>query len=561
MAFDPDHPTFYGACLQVDNARLVAGVEEHDATRPMADVIRYQFNDTDWAGFQPGARAVIGFYPERGLLTLDDEVEFFAVVELRDDSTGSIRLSAGVDPSWNLTDPSLATEPLGTHSAVGAFTAGGRSRVVVPVSSYTGAMIYAGEVQPILLFEALDGLPKIMQVRVRMWPTSGVGGAWEDDPDYTIEDLTPRFIVSQGSADMASAEVAPRQELGSSGPERHQPGPGTWGGIDDMGDTADAFSQMIAHLHTYGIPRYQAFISGGTALDGTVNGSFTFNWTQHAIGTPSHDWTGRYTSGMVIIAADPVTAFSRNAGLAYDDPDRVPGEAASGVRDGLSGGTLLSKFSGWTAYPELSDAGSANDRQVGVRTVILGGEPAWTETESTVDSNGAAVRYYLTKYGLDGANSGPPAPTATHVFLPDAPVVAVEVNGTTAGAMSSYEFGSMIGDAVAGGNRGVDYTPTRALQRYENVQFFNPAAMKKARKPRFYVTYTEVDDDPRDVSHVVGIGKPADDLSIFRVPTPLGTLRELRPGEKVSDVSVAYPLKVKLEDGSWTVVAGMTPDA
>ena len=93
--------------------------------------------------------------------------------------------------------------------------------------------------------------------------------------------------------------------------------------------------------------------------------------------------------------------------------------------------------------------------------------------------------------------------------------MAVEVNGTTAGAKSSYEFGSMIGDAVAVGNRGVDYTPTRALQRYENVQFFNPAAMKKVRKPRFYVTYTEVDDDPRDVSHVVGIGKPTDDLSIF----------------------------------------------
>jgi len=81
------------------------------------------------------------------------------------------------------------------------------------------------------------------------------------------------------------------------------------------------------------------------------------------------------------------------------------------------------------------------------------------------------------------------------------------------------------------------------------------------RRPRFYVTYTEVENDPREVSHVVGIGKPAADKSIFRVPTPLGTLRELRPGEKVSDVSVAYPLKVKLEDGSWTVVAGMTPDA
>lgn len=552
MAFDPNNPTFYGSCLQVDFARVITGVERHTGPGETGDALRYLYNDTDHAWFEPGDRALIGFYPEPGLLTPADAVEFHLVVELRGDSTGTLRLSAGVDPNFELTDPTLASEPLGT------FSANGVSQIVVPVSSWTGAMIYGGQVEPFILLEALDGLPRIMQTRVRMWPVGGVTGTWESDPDYVIEDVEPRFLVSDGAASISGGSNEP-QSLGSPGPRSSNAGPGTWGGFDDMGDTGAAFQEMVGFLTAHGIPAYQSFQSLRTVGGGLIRGTFDFMWTLQRVSTepPTHDWTGSFGSGMVLILADPVAATGRQNGPIYADPDRVPGEDAAMVRNGRTGGTLDSVFVSWATQPQLLPTGGRNGDYIGVRTFALGSD-TWDATESV-----GSVDYYFTENGLEAAaGPRPDPPDTTVVPLPDIPLVGIEVNGTCAPPFDSLEFGqgaSLV--AVASGARTVDFNGVRAIHRYEDVQWYNPGGVAKpSRKPRFYVTYTEVDEHPVDVSHVVGIGKPADDLSIFRVPTPLGTLRELRHGEAVSDVSVAYPLKVKLEDGSWTVVAGMTPD-
>lgn len=558
MPFDPDSPTFYGEAYPVEIGRDITGSAIVTKASGLVDgqAVTYLFDDDYTQTADAGDSILFGVYPERFYLEADSDVAFSVVVELAAGSTGTFRLSVGVDPAFELTSETLCTETLGTFTAA-------PGRVAAPVAAaWTAAMIVDGSQQPLIFVEVLTGSVVIRQIRVRAWPPDGPAGAWAADPDFETE-AAPRFAQSGGVIEVNAATETP-QAYQSGGPQAYVAGPGTYGGFDDFGDSEGSFADMVEALAGEPFPTYQAF-DYGTHYDGFITGDYDYTWALHE-GTPAHDWKGSYHLGMVLLMFQPITYSFRQAGMTYNDPDRIPWENAAAVRDATTGGTLQSDFGGWAVNPTIT-AGETDYGHIGMRVFSLD-EPGW-------DQQGVAVisgRFYQFYYDSSGLSSGigtAPGPDAGEVSLPDSAVVGIEIAprmvDEVPGSFEDFTYESVVGvGSVSHSSRSVTYAVTRARHVIDNVQFFDPAlAPAPESDPRFYVK------DLAGVMRPVGFGKPSTETAVFHVPTAQGRYRDLTTAEYVtygpeSRPPGGYPLKVKRRDTVgepwWDHVAWLVPD-
>lgn len=492
---------WYGESYRLDGGTVLSGGID-------LSMWRYHFDNTS-AVLGGGDEVIVGAYADSNDLAafaaFDQPIVARWVFEVA--SAGSVAVRAGFDPSWTYTDPLLATQDLGTLTATGPSTL-----VSDPIDGITLASLAAQDV-PVIAHLSGDGID-IMQVKLRVWPAAGVSGAWVRGPNWRRQDTdVDRWYAAhnEGTLQMPTFEQA-------------------W---DKQRELVTNWSNVVGVQYTRN--------PGGSS---SVSAFFyVFDNQLTAPFTPS----GSAGVQIAVVVANPGGPSLPPPLTGGIDPNEVGQEELSRIRsyllDGVTYGPAVTKFDGWDDAAVIT-----TERETWLSGEALpAGNPKFTPDPT--DPTLMLGRFYFVKSWLRTTGSKRLAllgngKTMAFSVMGDAywPPAPEADTFTTAGATLS------------------DLLPF--FTRIENYSYYDPAATATpTRKPRFYVTFTEVDDDPRDVSHVVGIGKPANDTSIFRVPTPLGTLRELRPGEKVSDVSVAYPLKVKLEDGSWTVVAGMTPDA
>lgn len=528
MPFDPDNPTFYGESLPVEIGRDVTGTAiatKYTGTRGEGVAVTYLYDDQATQTADAGDSILFGVYPDWTYLQADDEAEFTVVVELAAGSSGTFRLSAGVDPDWNLTSETLCTEVLGT------FTASGPGRVLAPIhEAYTVPIILNGhDFEPLLFLEVLTGTVVIRQIRVRMWPPGGASGAWVDAAPFTKE-YSPTFMKSGGVLAVDDATETP-QALGTGGPQAYLLGPGLWGGFDDYGDTVAAFSEMTHALSGEPIPTYQAFDdSTSDFYDHSATGKFGYYWTLKSLGSPGHDWSGGYNFGLAILAFRPIRQVYVDGQLSFYDPDRIKWEDSAAVRDGVTGGTLLSDFGGWTVLPEIT-AGTGNAAYIGARAFALGTEPPWDE-QSSGFGGGAFNWAYFYADGVPRGAVTAPGPEAGTFPIPDSPVVGIEVAPLfIQDPPDNYDgltFDSAIGSgSYALGDRTVGYGSTKALHLYDNVQYFDPSLTPVPERPdpRFFVRTLSLRWAP------VGFGKPPEETTVFHVQTPEGLYRDLTTAE------------------------------
>lgn len=477
---------FYGEALPIAWARdetgnaIATGSSDPGDTNGTA--LTYFWNDNHTLTASAGDSFLCEVYPDYIYLTPSTPTVFTLVVELAAGSSGTFRVKSGSDPAWNLTSPALATNDCGT------FTAAGAGRVLVPIANYTTSLIYDFAEEPLLFIEVLTGTVVIKQLRVRMWPPTGPLGNWASDPDFTYDDTQPAWTYVSGEGEV---EVNPNPEnvqniIDGWGPEEHITGPGAWGGWTDTSDGPHnpPFLSMVAAMRDAVMPTYQYFRRRATGGATSIAGSYGYSWLLKQIVDPSHEWSGRYTSQCVMYLFEPLSQNGRDAGLTYNDPDRVPWDDAAGFRDGTSKGTVYSKFDSWIGTdPTLSattgsDTASTIAASVAVNITALTEKPvfdatnvpAFGVTDYMWNSGTAAGSGVGTVYGT-GSQS---------IALPDQPYLKVEISPiflTTAPTDFStfnYNFAVGVGSTTAG-SRTFTFTGVKPRHLYNDLEYFDPS--------------------------------------------------------------------------------------
>ena len=170
--------TWYGESYQLDWGTILAGAD---------------FDLTDWRKHfdaathtvSAGDDVIIGSYADpndySAFVTYDQPVVARWVLEVAGGS-GTIHLSSGLDPDFNYDNPALATQDLGS------FTITGPTQIVSDPLPVDHAFLAAQDVALIVRIQGVSGSVEVAQVKLRVWPTTGAGGAWVSGTDWVRTD-------------------------------------------------------------------------------------------------------------------------------------------------------------------------------------------------------------------------------------------------------------------------------------------------------------------------------------------------------------------------------------
>lgn len=169
---------FAGVAVVLDAANPIVGPRPADhfplAYRGDGPPVTFHAGDQFLTGFTP-------YTPEE----FDDAsvVEAFFTIEHLSGSA-TIRLHAGWDPDFDVTNAALATASMGDHLLAGD----GITAVQVPIFDLARFVSYDDEL--VVLVEVLTGSIEVRQIRLRVWPPGGPAGAWVTMPGFEHEYAT-----------------------------------------------------------------------------------------------------------------------------------------------------------------------------------------------------------------------------------------------------------------------------------------------------------------------------------------------------------------------------------
>jgi hypothetical protein len=169
---------WYGESYSLDWGKVIAG----SAWTDIYDV-RLHYYKPDHHVFAAGDSVIIGSYADpddwNAFVAYAEPIETRWVIEVRGGS-GTLRLHAGVDPNWDYDNTALATQDLGV------FAVAGPSTIVSPPLTVVDHSGLAAQNDAVIVWvECLTGSVDVKQVKMRVWPTAGVAGAWVDGPTWT----------------------------------------------------------------------------------------------------------------------------------------------------------------------------------------------------------------------------------------------------------------------------------------------------------------------------------------------------------------------------------------
>jgi len=486
--------TWYGESYRLDWGTILAGAD--------FDLTDWRLHfDTATHAVSTGDDVIIGAYADpdnfTAFATYDQPVVARWVLEVAGGS-GTVHLSAGLDPDFNYDNPALATQDLGS------FTVAGPTQIVsLPLEGVDHAMLAAQDVALIVRIEGTSGTVDVAQVKLRVWPSAGAGGAWVSGTDWVRTDAdVDRWYAS----------------LDDSTPQ-----------LPTYADAWDALRTVVTTLN--GRPN----ISYSNDPGGESVRSFFYVFDN--VGTAPFTPSGSVGASIAVLAprpGDPRPEPSINYGI---DPNEVWSETRSYIR-ATGGGDAVSEFVTWAPEATLT----VSNTHVG--SVDLGPNTGL----------GPHPTNFLWRMG--------PFYHPSSFVLRDGAVPLSELGGQNLAlavmADGYYTVPSTDSFTFTGGSLS-SYLPYQV--RIANYEWFDPAAISK--QPRFYVK--NLDETMRPV----GDGKPATELSVFRVPTAQGWFRDLTTAEYAiygPDVRPpgGYPLKVKRLDSAgdvwWDQVGWMVPD-
>lgn len=182
--------TFAGESMRLDWANAITGTITADG-----DPMRYRAGSDTLAA---GSSFIAGFY-DYTLVTADDDVQASVVLVLGSATAGSVRASYGVDPDFTLDDPSVATQPLGTHAVTG------ETELVLPVTSFDLSGLLAYDHEQAVFVEVLTGSVEFAQVKIRLWPPGGISGAWVPGETLSVESALNRWAASNAASGFSTS--------------------------------------------------------------------------------------------------------------------------------------------------------------------------------------------------------------------------------------------------------------------------------------------------------------------------------------------------------------------
>ncbi|GAB3889227.1 hypothetical protein [Terrabacter terrigena] len=417
--------------------------------------------------------------------------------------SGTVELASGIDPTWNASNPTSATEALGAYAVTGPTTL-----VSAPVTGITHAMLVAGDDLPVVRVDCVSGALQVKQVKLRVWPAQGAGGAWVTTaaPGWDLVNSGGVAIWNGTSLGYESPQVPTLEEAWS------------------LGKTGLAAAE--------GPTEWQFATDGSAQMHFNVSGNFTSEPFQPFA-------AGNY--GLAVLAANPrvITDVQPGSGVtAGVDPHEHQYEKTSTVR-AVGGGPLIAEFTSW------GGATAHIDGPGGLAVEALPGRPPFVPVGGFYGGvdfrlpTGAAITQF---------------PAAGEMRLPDAPFLLLS-------AFAPLWFTAPTEDTFSTVFAGFTRPdPHLAVPAYE---WFDPAAVPAPElEPRFFVKAGEGDWCP------VGFGKPDTETRIFRVPSG-GRWRDLTAAEYAvhgpdNRPPGGMPLKVKRLDESgvawWDHVAWLVPD-
>lgn len=341
------------------------------------------------------------------------------VVEVGPGSAGSLSCTSGLDPTWDGTDPGYATEAAGTKTATGAAT------LVFPQTVITKDALLAFDAAPLARFECVTGSVDVQQVKLRVWPAGGAGGAWTTGNPYEVTRTA-----------LAKSSIGVRYVSGN-----HPGDPvAAWGetraGIDGMvGD--DAYwedSQAAAG-------RFGVFVDTGSLSGYFGEAAFTTNIVYDRAGT-----VNRFS-------------FPMDVGV---DPRETRYEPTGSVRaSGVAGTQAQEQWTGWTAGSKIAAGGGGSAR---IASEALSARPVFAPDGSApfiLPTSGQTID--------SGAGIAPPAaPVFAYTVIPDnyLSFQGVAADSEQAGLTAGFSYVALVSD----------------------YEFYDPAAVPVPElSPRFFV--------------------------------------------------------------------------
>jgi hypothetical protein len=455
-----------------------------------------------------------------------DPIEVRWVIEVLSGS-GTLELSAGLDPDWAFENPGLATQTLGTLTAAGAGTL-----VSAPVTVVDHAELIAQTSAVIARIQCTSGSIDVAQVKLRVWPTAGVAGAW----------------VPAGDGTAVNAAVRRWNDLGV--PDSNETGllvenindPASYPDPDGAEDVAlDAQLLAIDDL---------ASKVGATANFGSVTTAHTGEIAASQNGTGALLYVvfaspnQYYYTGEAYIRSNPGIIKADIANAVPDvvtngiDPHEHRYETEAYVRP-AGGGPLVPEFGGWTTAAVEVTFSTSDPTAWATGPAVLQQHDIDPDFEPTIDPVlGYSQMPYQVYTGGAQTDIPPGGEFETQVVqtVPlsggQALVVAVQTPGiitptASARGVTDEEFA---GDPVHGYGFNLaaraDVVDTGHLVLFGPVEVYDPAGTP-ALAPRFFVVY-EGEDRP------VGFGKPETEGAVFGVQAALGNYRDLTFAEYAS---------------------------
>jgi len=419
---------WYGESYQLDWGTVLAG--------PSFDLTAWRKHyDAVTHAVSAGDDVIIGGYADpndySAFVAYDQPVVARWVLEVAGGS-GAVRLSAGLDPAFNYNDPTLATQDLGS------FTVAGATQIVSPPLAVDHALLAAQDTGIIVRIEGVSGSVDVAQVKLRVWPTGGAGGAWVTGADWTrTEGGVDRWYASigEGTPQLPTYEEA-------------------WLAGQDLAATYDGRPSWEYSA----TPRGQSVES-------------VFNVAQD-LGTAPFTPTAGVIADVAVLSPRPSAPLPEPSIVYGTDPNEVRREARSFIR-AAGGGDAVTEFVGWEAGATLTVTNTHVAGENLGDTLDLGPHP--TNPAWRLGPFHHPMSFALRDGAIPLSEFGGP-----NIAL------SVMADGYYAGPPMADSFTSTTG-ALSGS---LPYTV-----RIAGYEWFDPAAV--AVQPRFYVKHR--DDTMRPV--------------------------------------------------------------
>lgn len=435
---------------------------------PAGEPARFHFDGLSLTLDSGDDPLILGATPDPVELADGDEAVVSWVIETGPGSGGTFTLTSGMDPDWSAT-PSVVTEPVGTFTVAGART------VVSSPTSITAADLLAEVNEPTVRIAVTAGSIEVVQVKLRVWPPAGAGGAWARGLDWVRTDtFVERWYasLSDGTEQLPTYEqawVALKEKIvtwdGRPGWE-YGPNPG--------GQSVRSFFYVVRDV---GTAPFTPVATGGASV--------------------------------AVLAAHPGSPAPEPSLNAGTDPNEIRQEPRARIRNLGGTGVASAMFMQWDAASTLTVTAAR------VASETLGGPPLLT-AHPTNPALRVGPFYHPTTFApFEGVIP------LTHLGIGQYAALSIMADEYFDGPPSGDVYSSTGGDLSG-------ILPF--LTAIYNYEFYDPTAVPVPptpdREPRFFVVYEGED-------RAVGFGKPDTEVAVFGVQTALGNYRDLTFAEYV----------------------------